>query len=136
MPTFPVSVCLVDDSADYRFLIQTVLKRQIPHCQLHLFADGQALLAGLPHLSEMPSLILLDQHMPGWNGHQTLVVLKQHPMYRAIPVVVMSADATHTEVTSFYQAGANRFLPKSMDLNALQESLLVAYQYASPAGRA
>jgi CheY-like chemotaxis protein len=130
MLTPPSSVCLVDDSADYRFLVQMVLKRQLPQCYLHPFADGQALVVALPGLPQVPDLILLDQHMPVWSGHQTLMALKQHPVYRSIPVVMMSADATYSEVTGFYQAGATAFLPKSLDLDGLQEGLLVACQHS------
>ena len=124
-------VCIVDDADDYRFLLETNFKQYLPNCLLHLFTDGEDFLAALPQLSQKPQLIILDQHMPGWSGHQTLIALKQQTIYRSIPVVMMSADATHSEIACFYQAGAAAFLRKSVEFNGLQENLLNAYQYAS-----
>lgn len=72
--------------------------------------------------------------MPGWSGHQTLIALKQHSAYRVLPVVMMSADATFSEVTSSYWAGDSTYLVKPLDLNGLHDSLQVAYQYVSPLG--
>lgn len=127
----PLLICLVDDNADYRFIVEKVLKHQLPHCEISSFEDGQTFLNELLQMSKKPNLIILDQHMPGWSGYQTLIALKQHSACRSIPVVMMSMDATSTETASFYQAGAATFLKKSLDFNILQDTLSVAYQYAS-----
>ena len=126
-----LSVCLVDDAADYRFLVETIFERFLPDYSLRLFDSGRAFLDALPQLGDKPNLVLLDQHMPGWSGYQTLVALKQQTGYRSIPVVMMSADSSHSEVSSFYQAGAATFLAKPTDFDALKETLLAACQYAS-----
>ncbi|GAB3226909.1 response regulator [Spirosoma arcticum] len=124
-------VCLIDDSADYRFLVEAIFKRYLSAYSFRLFASGPAFLDSLPRLDEKPDLILLDQHMPQLSGYQTLIALKGQTDYQSIPVVIMSADASHSEISSFYQAGAATFLPKPTDFNALKETLLAACQYAS-----
>ena len=126
-----LSVCLVDDADDYRVLVEAIFKRYLPNYSLGLFANGQAFLDALPQLSNKPNLVLLDQHMPQLSGYQTLVALKQQTDYRSIPVVMMSSDASHSEIGSFYQAGARSFLAKPTDFNALKEMLLSACQLAS-----
>lgn len=130
MTTTPL-VCIVDDAADYRFLVETIFKRFLPDYSLRSFANGPAFLDALPQLSEKPNLVLLDQHMPPLSGYQTLVALKQRSDYQSIPVVMISADASHSEIASFYQAGAATFLPKPTDFSALKEMLLAACQYIS-----
>ncbi|MBD2755159.1 response regulator [Spirosoma validum] len=124
-------VCLVDDTADYRFLVESIFERYIPAYSLRLFVNGQAFLDTLPLMDEKPNLVLLDQHMPQLSGYQTLVALKHQTNYWSIPVVMMSADASHSEISSFYEAGATSFLTKSTDFNALTETLLAACQHAS-----
>jgi DNA-binding NtrC family response regulator len=124
-------VCVIDDTADYRFLVEVIFKRYLPDYSLRLFVNGQAFLDTLPQLGERPNLVILDQHMPLLSGYQTLVALKQQHPYRSIPVVMMSADASHSEIKSFYQAGATTFIPKPMDFDALKEALLAACQWAS-----
>ena len=123
-------VCLVDDADDYRLLVETIFKRFFPDYSFRSFVNGPAFLAALPQLSETPDLILLDQYMPLLSGYQTLVTLKQQTAYQSTPVVMMSVDASHSEIASFYQARAAFFLPKPMDFHVLEETLLAAYQYA------
>lgn len=124
-------VCIVDDADDYRLLVETIFKRFLPDYSLRSFANGQTFLEALPEVSEKPNLVLLDQHMPQLSGYQTLVALKGQTAYQSIPVVMMSADSSHSEVSSFYQAGAATFLAKPTDFDALKETLLTACQYAS-----
>ena len=121
--------CLVDDNPDYRTLIHYFFKQSCPEHPVRLFASGQALLDALPQLSPMPSLILLDRHMPGLDGHQTLAILKQHPLYKRIPVVMMSAQASRKEIDNCYESGVNSFLSKNPDSTTLQEALSSVCRY-------
>ncbi len=121
--------CIVDDAADYRFLLQQVFSRFLPAYPVHFFASGQALLDELPHMAKKPDLILLDRHMPNMDGHQVLVYLKQHPDYQKIPVVMMSADASYVEIDDCYKAGANSFLLKTIDFNLLKQTMSAVCQY-------
>lgn len=125
----PGLTCIVDDDADYRFLLQLLFKRSFPDWPVLFFSGGQALLDGLANISQPPSLILLDRHMPHFDGHQTLEVLKQHPAYKRIPVVMMSAHATGKEIDGCYESGVNSFLSKSLEAVALQETLAMIGRY-------
>lgn len=71
------TVYVVDDATDYRFLVQQVFSRFLPQYTVSLFAGGDVLLHHLQTSSERPALILLDLHMPGLSGLQTLTRLKQ-----------------------------------------------------------
>lgn len=128
MNTFPL-LCVVDDTADYRVLVQYLLNRACPQHALSLFADGQLFLDALPRLDYLPDLILLDYHMPGLDGYQLLGLLKQHPTYCRIPVVVMSAGATEQEMRACYQAGANAFMDKAGDFDLFRAQLAATCQY-------
>ena len=116
-------ICIVDDAADYRSLVEIIFKRYLPDYSLHLFADGQSFLNALPQLSTEPHLILLDQRMPRLNGYQTLVALKQNTAYQHIPVVMISADASASEIESFYEAGARGSQIKPTSFDALMRIL-------------
>ena len=122
-------VCIVDDQVDYCFLIQRLFTLYFPIYPVQFFEGGQALLNTLPHLKPRPSLILLDRHMPQLDGHQTLLRLKEHPTYQTIPVVMMSAEATAVEIQGCYEAGANSFLIKKLDLASLKEQIKTVCHY-------
>ena len=65
-------ICVVDDAADYRLILQQVFNRFFPTYSLSLFADGNGFLETLSRLNQLPDLVVLDRHMPGLDGHQTL----------------------------------------------------------------
>ena len=122
-------LCIVDDDADYRFVVQQVFNRFLSAYSVQFFPGGNALLDELPNMKQKPGLILLDRHMPGLDGHQTLLHLKQHPAYQKIPVVMMSADASSLEIDNCYEVGVNSFLLKKKGLIPLRDALSTLCQY-------
>jgi len=66
-----------------------------------------------------PDLILLDLHLDDLNGEKLLLQLQADPITRAIPVVVVSADAMVETVERLQAAGAARFLTKPFALGEL-----------------
>ncbi|RZI60012.1 MAG: response regulator [Pseudomonas sp.] len=124
-------IYLVDDATDYRFLVQHLFKHHLPAYLLSAFADGNSFLKALAQLSplELPSLILLDRHMPHLDGHQILRRLKEQPSYKKIPVVMMSADASGEEINGCYETGVNSFLRKSMDFESMKNQMTIVCQY-------
>ncbi|RZK42183.1 MAG: response regulator [Hymenobacter sp.] len=122
-------LCAVDDTTDYRVLLQYLLNRGCPHCDLSLFANGQDFLNALPRFKQLPDLVLLDYHMPTLTGYQTLLRLKQHPAYRSIPIVMMSAQATDTDIQACYGAGANAFMQKTVNIESFAYLLEVTCHY-------
>jgi PAS domain S-box-containing protein len=63
-----------------------------------------------------PDLILLDLHLPDIPGHEVLRLLQSYPETRNLPVVVLTADATTTQVARFIDAGAFGYLTKPLDV--------------------
>lgn len=70
---------------------------------------------------QQPDLILLDLHLPDLKGDEVLVQLKGHPKTQAIPVVVISADATPRQVQRLLHAGAAAYLTKPIDVGQLMQ---------------
>ena len=66
-----------------------------------------------------PTLILLDLHLPDIDGAEVLRRLKSDPASAAIPVVILSADASPTLAARMRAAGADRYLTKPVDLAEL-----------------
>jgi PAS domain S-box-containing protein len=63
-----------------------------------------------------PDLILLDLHLPGMQGDAVLRRLKDDPVTRDIPVVLVSADATTGQTERLLEAGAREYLTKPLDV--------------------
>jgi CheY-like chemotaxis protein len=141
------SVYIVDDSADYRFLLSHFIKRFLPECTVELFDGARALLSKMstinPQSSDeaLPGLILLDLHMADMNGYELLRILKDtrgnyDSRWREVPVVINSSDITEASVKVCTELGAKACLRKSADvadLYALKDILALHTQNAGSA---
>jgi CheY-like chemotaxis protein len=74
-------------------------------------------------LEHRPDLILLDVHMPDLSGYEVLALLHGDERTASIPVVMLSADASHEQVQRFSDAGARDYLTKPLDLQNFLDQL-------------
>jgi len=86
-----------------------------------------------------PRLILLDLKMPRVDGIEVLRILKGHDEIRRIPVVIMTSSQEESDIAITYNLGANSYVVKPIDFDALCEVARTAgfYWFAvnrSPSG--
>jgi len=65
-----------------------------------------------------PKLILLDLNLPDMHGSEVLRLLQEDPATAEIPVVVLSADATPSQIERLLTAGAKNYLTKPFDIDS------------------
>lgn len=119
-------IYLVDDDADYRFLVQQVFRMFLPHHQVRFFSSGVELVSKFDSLADhlhtiTPRTIVLDIDMPGLNGFETLLKIKQQRYWQQIPIIMM----TNRDMLEFRQQslrlGASAFLLKPLDLLSIKD---------------
>jgi len=64
-----------------------------------------------------PKLILLDLNLPDIHGSEVLRRLQNQPDTASVPVVVLSADATPSQIERLLTAGARNYLTKPFDID-------------------
>jgi CheY-like chemotaxis protein len=67
--------------------------------------------------SHQPRLILLDLNLPDMHGSEVLRRLQSEPATAKVPVVVLSADATPSQIERLLTAGARNYLTKPFDID-------------------
>jgi len=85
---------------------------------VHVARDGEEALAWMARWEAgepQPVVILLDVNMPKIGGLEVLRQLKLHPVYRTIPVVMLTTSSVGRDVDSAYQNGANSYIVKPVD---------------------
>jgi signal transduction histidine kinase/CheY-like chemotaxis protein len=70
-------------------------------------------------IENRPDLILLDLHLPDIRGDVVLRELQADSRTRAIPTIMISADATPGEIRRLRDAGATDYLTKPLDVEKL-----------------
>jgi len=113
-------VLLVEDDPDIQELATMALET-IGGLRVHACSDGESALVQAAKLQ--PDMIVLDWRMPGLNGGETLLRLKQDPATRDIPVVFMTASVQNSEVGRMKAMGALDIIPKPFDPVELPERI-------------
>ncbi len=70
-------------------------------------------------LTPLPDIILLDIHMPGLSGIETLEQLKNDDITKDIPVIMVSANNTEESIVEAIDLGAHDFVSKPIEYPVL-----------------
>jgi len=73
--------------------------------------------------SEKPDLVILDVMMPDISGLDILRQMRLDPALAQIPVVVVSAKGTPTDIKTGMDAGASTYLTKPVGFLELKEAV-------------
>lgn len=122
--TDPMKLLLVEDNEGDVRLIEEALKDARTPVSLMRAADGEEALSflrreGAHARAPRPDLVLLDINLPGRNGLDILLEVKQDPALREIPVVMLTTSREPRDVRQSYDRHANSFISKPDDLEGL-----------------
>jgi len=84
-----------------------------------LVADDDPDILALLTMKMLPDLIVLDVMMPKMDGLEVLTILKSHAATKEIPIVMLTAKASDTDVWGGWQSGADYYITKPFDLDEL-----------------
>src|SRR5438067_9479848 len=116
----PASVLIIDDEAAIRDSLETLLTME--GFQVTMAADGGA---GLDQLAQREfDLVLLDLALPGESGMELLPkILEMHP---GMPIIMITAFGTVSNVVEAIRAGAENFVQKPWDNEKLLADIRAA----------
>ena len=122
--TSHATLLLVEDSPEDRTATLRAFKQAGMINPIYSCVNGDDALDYLHHrgkysdpvLAPRPSVILLDLNMPGTDGREVLLEIKQNEHLKTIPVIVLTTSSDARDIDSCYQAGANSYVTKPVDL--------------------
>jgi CheY-like chemotaxis protein len=76
-----------------------------------------------------PDLVLLDLNMPRKDGHETLRDIKNDPLLKSIPVVVLTTTNSKAAVTGSYMEHANSYITKPVDIEQFMMTIAAINGY-------
>ena len=132
-----VVILMADDDADDRELTREALAESRLANDLYFVADGVELLDYLhrrgaysrPGSAPRPGVILLDLNMPRKDGREALREIKADPVFREIPVVVLTTSKAEKDIAQSYNLGANSFITKPVTFEGLVEVMRALGKY-------
>ena len=118
MKTAPRYMLMLEDDADDRHITQTFFKDNGYDIDIEFLTNSDEL---MPYLEccengfkDLPCMVLLDKNLPAGGGMRVLKDLKSHPVFRMIPVVMLSGTGFPHEVDEAYRQGASSFIIKPL----------------------
>jgi len=124
-----------DNPADVR-LVEEALKHHAVNCALHVVSDGEQAISFIDRLESDPKrfpldLLLVDMHLPKYDGEEILRHLRSTERYAQTPVVVMTgADSIVVEEKAVKHAALSYFrkrpkLDEFLELGSIIRRILI-----------
>ena len=122
-------ICMADDDMDDYYLFKTALYEVNESVKLTYFGSCDSLLDYLKTSNNLPDLIVLDINMPGTDGYNCLIAIKNDSKIADIPVIFYSTSSEPVLIQNAYDSGARQYIVKPYSIELLKEyirELLVA----------
>jgi two-component system chemotaxis response regulator CheY len=118
-----MKILVVEDSSSMRAFLTTVIEGETESYDLEIVeaSSGFEALKSLPH--HKFDAILTDINMPDINGLELVSFLKNHPVYRAIPIMVISTESSEEDRKRASDLGAEEYLVKPFQSGELVDKL-------------
>ena len=111
-------VLIVDDSSAVRAFVRAALEAADEiETEVEEAVNGFEALRVLPR--ESFDLLILDINMPNIHGLELISMLRRSERYSTTPVLVISTEASERDKQRALELGANSFLAKPFDADAL-----------------
>lgn len=70
---------------------------------------------------QIPIVILLDLNLPKYSGLEVLKEIKSHPVFKTIPVVVLTSSSDDADMETAYKLRANSYIVKPVEFEKFVE---------------
>lgn len=143
----PHTILLVEDNPDDLLLIGNAFGKAAPDLALRKVVDGEDAVNYLSGQGAyfdrgehpLPRLVLLDLRLPKRSGLEVLRWIRSREQLDETPVIILSSSQESSDISQAYALGANSYVHKSLDGQALQDIVKGIRQYvailaARPAG--
>jgi twitching motility two-component system response regulator PilG len=117
--TGPVKVLVIDDSNTIRRSAEMFLRAA--GYEVILAEDGFDALAKIS--DHEPQVIFVDIMMPRLDGYQTCALIKQNPVLKSTPVIMLSSKDGVFDRARGRLAGSDRYLTKPFTKEALLDAV-------------
>lgn len=121
--SLPPILLVEDNPMDLDLTLRAFSKKKFSNT-IQVARDGEEALAFFPRWESgepMPAVILLDINLPKVNGLEVLQKLKEHPVFRRIPVVVLTSSRENSDLSTAYDLGVNSYIEKPVSFNKFIE---------------
>ena len=115
-----LTVLVIDDDPDICNLLQMYLK--LEGFDTRTAGNRDETVAAL-RCSPLPDMVLLDVWLPDVNGFDILAKMRQHPVLKKLPIIMLTAEATRAAVLRGIMGGADGYITKPFQIHPLVKAV-------------
>jgi len=121
-----IEVLLVEDSPGDVRLMYEAFRVANTRVRLNVATDGLEALAFLRQTGSFrkcprPGLVIMDLNLPKIGGLEVLARIKDDPLLKSIPVVILTISDAEIDIAKGYRLQANCYLRKPVELEAFED---------------
>jgi CheY-like chemotaxis protein len=117
-------ILLVEDNpVDVDLTLRAFARRKLIN-PIEVARDGQEALDWIPRWAAgepLPLVVLLDLKLPRVDGLEVLRRLREHPVSRDLPIVVLTSSNEDSDVQTAYRYHANSYIVKPVNFEKFME---------------
>ena len=125
------NILLVEDEEAHAELTKRAIRKSGNANRLDVVTSGEEALDYLFNRENyadkskypMPGLVLLDINLPGIDGIEVLKTIKEDPVLRKIPVIMLTSSERDIDIARSYTHYANSYLTKPVGLKEFEERI-------------
>ena len=115
-------VIIIEDDFDMHNMFRMVAEL-VPEYDIEVITDGTGALKRIDN-PNLPTLVLLDLHLPHVEGDEFLRMARANPIWKNVPIYIITGDAKLAEGYQRDPRGANgAYLKGDFSIDLLQELL-------------
>lgn len=103
------SILVVEDSNTMRSFIVSALE-ELPDISIYESSNGFEAIKLLPRYKI--NLLITDINMPDINGLELVSFVRKHPLYKDIPIIIVTTESTSQDRNRGLSLGANEYITK------------------------
>ena len=115
-----INVLVIEDDEQLSKLLRMFL---LMHDYVPRMAGNKEQIVAALRIAPKPDVVLLDVVLPDIDGFEVLTRLKQHPVLKTVPVVMMTAKATREAVLKGLVHGADGYITKPFDVDIISHAI-------------
>ncbi|WP_291871347.1 response regulator [Maribacter sp.] len=117
-----------DDAIETMKLNRTVSKLQLKH-KITEAKNGEEALAFLRSDEVLPDIILLDLNMPKMSGIEFLGILKEDPILKYLPTIVLTTSENRADLLECYRIGIAGYVIKPLKYEDYEIKMASVFTY-------
>jgi len=128
----PSNILLVEDEEAHAELTVRAIRKAGNANRIDVLTDGEDALDYVFNRGKyadktkypLPGLIMLDIKLPGIDGIEVLTQIKEHPVLKKIPVIMLTTSDREEDICRSYVHCANSYLTKPVGFKEFEEMIM------------